>query len=107
MKKNVTIKELMELLNKDIPDASNHLDYITVSSLIKVLILTGHAKENGNRPNPAGTRGKPATVYEVENNIEFFLFENEGEDSVNTDLEIPGRNIEAENNIQELATANS
>ena len=64
--KNVTIKELAAHLG---------VDYITATGFIKVLEIFGAAKENGNRPNPEGTRGKPSKVYGIcADVIELVLF---------------------------------
>lgn len=70
MNKQVTIKELAEALGED---------YQTVAALIKFLVNQGVVKAVGHRANPAGTKGKPSTVYEVPNEIELVFWEDQPE----------------------------
>lgn len=66
MVKNVTIHELAELLGEE---------YLVVSSLVKFMVKNGIAKEVGKRPNPAGQRGKPASIYEIPNEATLVFWE--------------------------------
>ena len=65
MTKQVTINELAVSIGHD---------YQTTSALVKVLVGIGAAKEVGKRANPAGTRGKPSAIYEVENEIDLVIW---------------------------------
>lgn len=62
---NLTIGEFAEELGED---------YLTASSVVKVLVKAGIAKENGTRAKAPGTRGKAATVYTIPERFELVLF---------------------------------
>ncbi len=66
MNKNVTIKQLAELMKED---------YQTVSALVKLLVSQGVVKEVGKQVMPAGAKGNPATVYSVPNEVELVFWE--------------------------------
>ncbi len=68
MNKNVTIKQLVELMEED---------YQTVSALVKLLVSQEVVKEVGKQVMPAGTKGKPATVYSVPNEVELVFWEDD------------------------------
>ncbi len=74
MTKNLTIKELAEIIGQD---------YLVTSSLVKVMIAAGAAKAIGKRPHVvAGTKGKTSTVYEVENEFTLVLWESESDSNL-------------------------
>lgn len=85
MTKKVTIKEFVEAFNAGEPDASKHIDYVVGASFIKVLVAVGAAKEVGKQPNPPGTRGKPSSIFEVENEVNLFIFEDEENKTENSE----------------------
>ena len=64
--KNVTIKQLSEILGED---------YLTVSSLIKFLVKIGAVKVIGKEVKQEKTKGKTATVYEVPNLVELVFWD--------------------------------
>lgn len=66
MTKNITIHELAESLGEE---------YIVASSLMKLLVRIGAAKEVGKRPAASGGRGKPSVVYEVPNVVELIFWD--------------------------------
>jgi len=61
--RNVTIKELAAHLGEE---------YVTVASLVKFLANQGIVTEQGKETLPAGTRGKPSSIYNVPNNVELY-----------------------------------
>ena len=73
MTKNVTIKELSDLIQED---------YLTTSALVKFLVKIGATKEVGKKPNPPGQRGKPSVIYEVPNLVELVFWEDKEEKEV-------------------------
>lgn len=66
MNKNVTIKQLAELMEED---------YQTVSALVKLLVSQGVVKEVGKQVMPAGTKGRSATIYSIPNEVELVFWE--------------------------------
>ena len=67
MIKNLTIKELAELI---------HEDYLTTSNLVKLMVGAGAATKVGKRPNAPGVKGKTADVYATNNEFTLVLWEN-------------------------------
>lgn len=41
--------------------------YAAVSGIVDVAVASGQGKEIGNEPRPAGTKGKPSKVYQLNN----------------------------------------
>ena len=52
-----------------------HVDYLVASSLIKVMVKQGLAKECGKVGRPGGGKGKPSTLFDIPNRVTLSLFE--------------------------------
>ena len=63
--RNLTVKQLAELIGED---------YLIATAFMKVLVKVGAAKEVGKQ-SAAGGRGKPSSVFEVQNEFECVLWE--------------------------------
>lgn len=45
------------------------LDYVETRGFLAFLVKNGHAKEIGKEPRTEGAKGKPATIWEISNQI--------------------------------------
>ena len=73
--RNLTVKQLAELIGED---------YIVATSFMKVLVKIGAAKEVGKQ-SAAGGRGKPSSVFEVQNEFECVLWEANAPETVSAE----------------------
>lgn len=66
MKKQITIKEFAAVAG---------FDYLKASAIIALMVSTGWAKEVGKRSEG---KGKPATIYEVNNEMHVKFWNDDG-----------------------------